>query len=189
MALMIAPSRGGKGGRASPSRGILQGVVPRGPAPPPEPYGVGMRLDPRRGLGVRQGRFLVQEEHQGSPLPQLILDRSSANDGPGPGQEVRREVRAIGRYGTGHGTHPRDVCMAPFRSPRSLPRAREPYSYFRNGPLSQAASLKGFKGKKKAIAKKLKSFMNALGMTFYMITRQYYAFNRNDFPPEVQDKL
>lgn len=65
------------------------------------------------GFGIGPGWLLMEEQDQGSSLPQLILDRASANGGLGLNEELRGEVGAIGREGTGQGTHPAARAMVP----------------------------------------------------------------------------
>jgi hypothetical protein len=55
-----------------------------------------MQLHAGRGLGIGQERVIVQEQGQFSPLPQLIPDGTTTNEGAGLGQEVSGEVGAVG---------------------------------------------------------------------------------------------
>jgi hypothetical protein len=97
MALMMASSWGGKLGLAAAPRLVVEGEIAVGPAFPPEPDGVGMESDASGGLGVGQERLVVKEQGQFSPLPQLISDGTTLDQGLGLGQELGWKSRGVGR--------------------------------------------------------------------------------------------
>src|SRR5512135_470238 len=132
IALTMASSRGGKIGRAAPSRSILQSEVAFGPAFPPETDGVGMQLHAARRRGIREEWMLMQQEDQAGSLSELEPDRASAQNDLGLSQEIRRKVRAEEWLRTRHGTRPvTGAIVMSTQGPRSLPRRiGKPYSYF-----------------------------------------------------------
>jgi hypothetical protein len=95
MALTMASSWGGKLGLAAASRFVVEGEIAIGPAFPPEPDGVGMESDASGGLGVGQERLVVKEQGQFGPLPQLISDGTTVDQGSGLGQELGWEFRRV----------------------------------------------------------------------------------------------
>jgi hypothetical protein len=63
------------------------------------------------GLDVGHQWLLRQEQHQGSPLPQLVRNGSLPGNLFSVLQEGRWEHRAVARQGTTHGSHPLAKAM------------------------------------------------------------------------------
>jgi hypothetical protein len=85
------------------------------------------------GLGVGQGRLIVQEQGQFGPLPQLVADGAAADENSGLGEELGGEVGAVGGRWSGHGENPVRMIERSIRDPHSLAEGKrvvEPYSYF-----------------------------------------------------------
>ena len=56
-----------------------------------------MESDASGGFGVGQERLVVEEQGQFGPLPQLISDGTTLDQGSGLGQKLRWKFRGVGR--------------------------------------------------------------------------------------------
>jgi len=71
MDVIMALSRGGKDGLAATPRIVLEGKLACGPALPPKADGVGMKVDPSRGLHVGERGTFMQKQDQACTLPEV----------------------------------------------------------------------------------------------------------------------
>src|SRR5262245_40593890 len=105
-ALTSAWSSGGKIRLAAPSRLIVQGKVSRGPTVSPTAHRTRMELHPLRRLAIGHQRLLRQEQDEGGPLPQLVLNSPLPGNRGRLLQKWRREVGPVARQMTSNRTHP-----------------------------------------------------------------------------------
>src|SRR3989442_12688593 len=99
-------SRGGKSGLAAPSRLVVQGKIAGDPTAAPSLHRTWMQLHPFCGFDVGYQGLLMQQQHQGSPLPHLVLHGSLFGNLCHLLQERRRKLRPIARERPTHGKHP-----------------------------------------------------------------------------------
>src|SRR2546421_5613713 len=102
MEARIALSRGGKDRLAATPGVVLQGKLPPGPALPPQPDGVGVKVDPSSGLHVGKRGRLMQEQDQTGALAEVSGGGASLRQAPGLCQKRSGEERAIARQGSRH---------------------------------------------------------------------------------------
>jgi hypothetical protein len=85
---------------------IVQGVVARGPAPPPLADGDGLHLAEAGGPRVAEAGLLGQQANQPGPLVELKRGGSAAGQAAGVAQEVRGEQRLMEGGWSGHWRSP-----------------------------------------------------------------------------------
>ena len=85
----------------------MEGELTFGPALPPKPDGVGVKVDPSSGCHVGKRGMFVQKQDQASALAEIGRSGSSCRDSLGLGEELIREGRAIEWNRARHETAPR----------------------------------------------------------------------------------
>src|SRR5947209_10249330 len=118
MEARIALSRGGKGRLTATPGVILKGKLPPGPALPPQPDGVGVKIDPSSGCHVGKRGCFMQEQDQTGALAEVKGGGAGLHQTPGLCQKLSGEDGAVARRGSRHQTTPRATGLFALRSSR-----------------------------------------------------------------------
>src|SRR5712691_2974009 len=105
-ALTSAWSKGGESRLAAPSWLVFEGKVACGPTAAPSLHRTQMQLHLFRGLDVGHKRLVMQKQHQGGPLPHLVLHGSLLGHLCRLLHERRGKLRTVARERPTHGKHP-----------------------------------------------------------------------------------